>query len=179
MNVSYNAGSNAKSAKGVAPVAKMVAKGIPVSLGTDGPMSGNTIDIVSQLPLVGKIQKLFQNDRSLFPPSEILRMATINGAKALRLDHLVGSLERGKRADIVIFETDSVNMNPIYDYNAVIVYSANPANVWATIVDGEILMENRTLLTMDFELIKQNLLSSRTKIETVARTLEREIAANG
>ncbi len=179
VNVSYNAGSNAKSAKGVAPVAKMVAKGIPVSLGTDGPMSGNTIDIVSQLPLVGKIQKLFQNDRSLFPPSEILRMATINGAKALRLDHLVGSLERGKRADIVIFETDSVNMNPIYDYNAVIVYSANPANVWATIVDGEILMENRTLLTMDFELIKQNLLSSRTKIETVARTLEREIAANG
>ncbi len=178
VNVSYNAGSNAKSAKGVAPVAKMMAKGIPVSLGTDGPMSGNTIDIVTQLSLVGKIQKLFQNDRSLFPPREILRMATINGAKALRMDHLVGSLERGKRADMVIFETDSVNMSPIYDPSAAIVYSANPSNVWATIVDGEILMENRKLLTLNFESAKQDLLRSCQKIEAIAKTLDREIATH-
>ena len=175
VKVSYNAGSNAKGAKGVAPIKKMRERGITVSLGTDGPMSGNTIDILTQLPLVGKVQKLFNHDRSLFPAKEIFEMATIGGAKALGLDGITGSLEVGKRADLVIFETDSVNMNPIYDYYSVIVYSANPSNVESVFVDGELVVENRRLLTIDLKEARSRMLAYRDEIAAIARELDKAV----
>lgn len=175
VKVSYNAGSNAKSAKGVAPIYAMQQQGITVSLGTDGPMSGNTIDIITQLPLVGKIQKLFNHDRSLYPAKDILRMATIDGAKALGLDAITGSLEVGKQADIILFETDSINMSPLYDPFSVIVYSANPSNIDTTIVDGEVLVQNKTLLSMDLPALKSKLLGFQSTIQNIATQLSKEI----
>lgn len=157
VKVSYNPGANAKSAKGVMPLPKMCARKIPVGLGSDGPMSGNTIDLLTQLPLVGKIQKLFHHDRALFPAKEILRMATIGGATALGLEKEIGSLEKGKKADVIVIETDSVNMNPIYDYESAVVYSANPSNVEATIVNGELLMHHRRLFSMDLPSLKEEI----------------------
>ncbi len=175
VKVSYNAGSNAKGAKGLAPISDMISRGITVSLGTDGPMSGNTIDIFTQLPLVGKIQKLFRNDRSVFPSKEIIKLATINGASALGMERLTGSLEVGKKADLIMIETNSVNMNPIYDYYSAIVYSANPSNVVMTMVNGQMLMKDRKLLTIDFDQVRRNLLEYQNEILEIATQLNREI----
>lgn len=172
VKISHNAGSNSKSAKGVAPVRSMQQKGVVVSLGSDGAMSGNTLDIITQLPQVAKLQKLYLQDRAAYPAREVLRMATINGAKALGLADITGSLEPGKQADIVILETDSVNMQPIYDPYSTIVYSANPSNVETTIVDGKILMHKGAFFTLDFARIKQELLSYQEAIRNILPELD-------
>ena len=91
----------------------MKENGIDIGLGTDGPMSSNTLDIISQMSQVGKIHKLFNNDRTLLPSDEIVEMATMGGARVLGLDKIVGSIEVGKKADLVLIETKSVNMQPI------------------------------------------------------------------
>lgn len=173
VGIAHNVGANSKGAKGVAPITKMYKRGMKVGLGTDGPMSGNTLDIVTQMPLVGKVHKLFNNDRSIFPASEILEMATIGGAKVLNLDKKIGSIEVGKKADLVLFETESINMQPIYDYYSVLVYSANPSNVDTVIVDGKILVENKKLAVDNnnlVELMKQ-LKMMKGKILEIANKL--------
>lgn len=171
VKVSHNIGANAKGAKGVAPILKMMDKGIDIGLGTDGPMSGNTIDIITQMPLVGKIHKLFSKDRSVLPSPELLKMATIGGARVLGMDNHIGSLEVGKKADMVIIETESVNMQPIYDYYGTIVYSANPSNVDTVIVDGKIVVRNKRIVSGDFREIRNEIIGLRHKIKTVAETL--------
>ncbi|WP_320046383.1 amidohydrolase [uncultured Ilyobacter sp.] len=145
VGISHNIGANSKGAKGVAPISDMCKRDMKIGLGTDGPMSGNTLDVLTQMPLVGKIHKLFNEDRSIFPANEILEMATIGGARVLNLDHEIGSVEIGKKADLVLFETESLNMQPIYDFYSVLVYSANPGNIDTVIVDGEILVKNKKL----------------------------------
>ncbi|MGL5380926.1 amidohydrolase [Clostridium sp.] len=170
-NVSHNVGANAKGAKGVAPIIKMREKGINVGLGTDGPMSGNTLDIITQMHQVAKVQKLFNNDRSLMPSIDLLEMATIEGAKVLGLDKKVGSLEIGKKADLVLIETKSVNMQPIYDYYAALVYSANPSNVEFVVVNGKTVVKDKKLVSGDFKEIRKDLLALKEKINKVAETL--------
>lgn len=145
VGIAHNVGANSKGAKGVSPAVKMYKRGMRIGLGTDGPMSGNTLDIITQMSLVGKIHKLFNKDRSLLPASEIVEMATIGGARALNLQNKIGSIEKGKKADIVIVETESLNMQPLYDYYSVLVYSANPGNVDTVIVDGNVLVRNKKL----------------------------------
>lgn len=159
VKISHNIGANAKGAKGVMPIVKFMEKGIEIGLGSDGPMSGNTLDIISQISQVGKIQKLFNNDRTILKASEIMRMATIGGAKVLGLGDKVGSLECGKIADIAIFETESINMNPIYDYYSTVVYSANPSNIDTVIVDGKIVVKNKKLLTANIAELRSKLLN--------------------
>lgn len=171
VKVSHNVGANAKGAKGVAPILKMREEGIHIGLGSDGPMSGNTIDIITQMSLVGKIHKLFLNDRSVLPSVELFEMATIGGAKVLGLDKKIGSVEKGKKADLVLIETKSVNMQPIYDYYAAIVYSANPSNVDTVLVNGKIVVKNKKLVSDDFNSIRKDLIGLKEKIFDVARTL--------
>ena len=171
VGVSHNIGANAKGAKGIAPIIKMKEENINIGLGTDGPMSGNTLDIITQLSQVAKIHKLFNNDRSLLPSVEVLEMATINGAKVLGIDNKVGSIEVGKKADLVLIETKSVNMQPIYDYYATMVYSANPSNVDTVIVNGKIVVRNKKLISGNFSDIREGLLNLKDKIENVAKNL--------
>lgn len=114
-NVAHCIGSNTKAAKGVAPVALLRSLGVNVGLGTDGPASGNTLDLFTQMRMCENFHKNTLKDRSAFPAKEIVKMATIEGAKALGLGDVTGSLEPGKEADLVIIETDSPNMFPIYD----------------------------------------------------------------
>ena len=171
VKVSHNVGANAKGAKGVAPILKMREEGIDVGLGSDGPMSGNTIDIITQISLVGKIHKLFSNDRSVLPSIELFEMATIGGAKVLGLDKKIGSIEKGKKADLVLIETTSVNMQPIYDYYATIVYSANSSNIDTVLVNGKIVVKNKKLVSGDFNSIRNDLIGLKEKIFDVARTL--------
>lgn len=171
VGVSHNIGANAKGAKGVAPIIKMKEEGINIGLGTDGPMSGNTLDIIGQMVQVGKIHKLFNNDRSLLPSIELVEMGTIGGANVLGLDKEIGSIEVGKKADLTLIETKSVNMQPIYDYYAAIVYSANASNIDSVVVDGKIVVKNKKLVSGDFAQIRNSLLGLQNKIDKIAKEL--------
>ena len=171
VKVSHNISANSKGAKGVCPILKMKDNSIDIGLGTDGPMSSNTLDIISQMSQVGKIHKLFNNDRTLLPSDEIVEMATMGGARVLGLDKIVGSIEVGKKADLVLIETKSVNMQPIYDYYATIVYSSNPSNVHTVIVDGKIVVRNKELVSGDFSKIRKDLLGLKDKVNKLAKNL--------
>ncbi len=171
VKVSHNISANSKGAKGVCPILKMKENNIDIGLGTDGPMSSNTLDIISQMSQVGKVHKLFNNDRTLLPSDEIVEMATMGGARVLGLEKKVGSIEVGKKADLVLIETKSVNMQPIYDYYATIVYSSNPSNVHTVIVDGKIVVRNKELVSGDFSKIRKDLLGLKDKINEVAKNL--------
>lgn len=149
VGVAHNISANTKSAKGVAPVTQMLEKGIRTGLGTDGPMSSNTLTTMNELGLVGKIHKLETKNRAAMPPLTVVEMATMGSARALHMDDKIGSLETGKLADIIVVDTKSPNMVPVYSPYAALVYGANGANVRHTIVGGVILMEDRQLLTID------------------------------
>lgn len=175
VKVSHCIGSNTKGGKSIPRIADMCEKGITVSIGTDGGVSGNTIDLLTQLSQVAKFQKVSQNNQTIFKSKQVLKMATIEGAKSLLLDHLIGSLEVGKKADIIVFETDSINMKPVYDPYSAIVYSANPSNVETTIVNGQILMHKRELLTIDKKEITDKLLSHFNNIREAAKEIDRTV----
>lgn len=149
VGVAHNISANTKSAKGVAPVTQMLEKGIRTGLGTDGPMSSNTLTTMNELNLVGKIHKLETKNRAAMPPLTVVEMATKGSARALHMDDKIGSLETGKLADIIVVDTKAPNMVPVYSPYAALVYGANGANVRHTIVDGVILMEDRQLLTVN------------------------------
>jgi cytosine/adenosine deaminase-related metal-dependent hydrolase len=157
VGVAHCIGSNTKAAKGVAPVKSMLTSGIKVGLGTDGAASGNTLDIITQLKLFANFHKNENKDRSAFLADEIVAMGTINGAKVLHREEQIGSLEIGKQADLVLLETDSVNMFPIYDPYSTIVYSANASNVSSVYVAGKCVVKNKALVEHDLEKIKLEL----------------------
>lgn len=157
VGVAHCIGSNTKAAKGVAPVKEMLEYGIRVGLGTDGPSSGNTLDIFTQFKLFADFHKNHNQDRSIFPSKEIVALGTIGGAKVIGLDAMIGSLEVGKKADIVLVETKSVNMFPIFDPYAALVYSANASNVDTVFVDGKCLVKNKQLVNHSLDEIKKEL----------------------
>lgn len=163
--VAHNMSANVKSAKGIAPIPDMLKAGVKVGLGTDGPMSGNTISVIDEFNQVAKIHKLMANDRSLMPPVEIVKMATIGGAEVLGLESEVGSIEIGKKADIVVIDTKAPNMTPIYNPYSALVYSAYAANVRHSIIDGKVIMKDRTILTADETAIRGQALAFTEKVE--------------
>jgi len=163
--VAHCIGSNAKAAKGVAPVSSMLQMGIPVGLGTDGPASGNTLDIFTQMKLCADFHKNETRDRSAFPAETIVSMATDLGAKALGLSDITGSLEPGKQADLVLVETRSANMFPVYNPYSALVYSANPSNVEAVYVAGECVVKDKKLAKADMAEIRKMLLNKMKKTD--------------
>lgn len=171
VGISHNIGANSKGAHGVAPAYKMYNMKLKLGLGTDGPMSGNTLDMFTQMGLVAKIHKLVNRDRTIFTADQIVELATIGGARALNLDKEIGSIEIGKKADIVIVETKSINMQPIYDYYSVLVYSANASNVSTVIVDGKVIVKDKKLLTQDFSILSDEFKKIRDKVMNVAKSL--------
>lgn len=155
--VAHCIGSNTKAAKGVAPVTEMLKRNIPVGLGTDGPASGNTLDILTQMKLCADFHKNETKDRSAFPAEIIVSLATIEGARAMGLHLVTGSLEPGKQADLVLIETQSANMFPVYDPYSALVYSANPSNVEAVFVAGECLVKDKKLVKTDLDGLRNEL----------------------
>ena len=158
--VAHCIGANTKSAKGVAPVKAMLERGIPVALGTDGPASGNTLDLFTQMDLFAKFHKTENRDRSAFPARDIVALATCGSARALRLDDRIGSIEPGKRADLTLVETRSANMFPIFDPYATLVYGAKAANVDSVFVNGKPLVRAKRLTGL-------SLASARDELSTV------------
>ena len=155
--IAHCIGSNMKAGKGIAPLKKKVAHHIPVGLGTDGASSGNTLDLFAQLPLIGKAHKTANHDRALFPAKEILPLATIDGARVLNLDDQIGSLTPGKKADLVLVETQSANMFPIYDPFSALVYSAHAGNVDSVWINGVQTVKHKQLVRQDLRCLREDL----------------------
>lgn len=147
--VAHNARSNGKAGRGMARVEDMRAAGIPVGLGPDGPMSGNTLDLFSQFGVVSIFAKVLGRSRKALPTRDVVRMATIEGAKVLGLDGDVGSLEIGKAADLIRIDLSAPRMQPIYDPYSVLVFATMPTDVRDVMVDGTWLMRDRTVGTLE------------------------------
>lgn len=171
VGVAHNISANTKSAKGVAPVTQMLEKGIRTGLGTDGPMSSNTLTTMNELNL----DKLETKNRAAMPPLTVVEMATKGSARALHMDDKIGSLETGKLADIIVVDTKAPNMVPVYSPYAALVYGANGANVRHTIVDGVILMEDRQLLTVNENEIIQDAQRLAEKVRETVRASGEEV----
>ncbi len=155
VGVAHNMVANIKGAKGVAAVPEMLDKGIPVGLGSDGPMSGNTQDIISLMGYVSKVHKLKALNPLAMPPKTVVEMATIGGARALHREDEIGSLEPGKQADIVIFDHSAPSLFPVYDPYAALVYGASPRDVDTVLCAGRILMRNRKIDHLDINGIRE------------------------
>ena len=171
IGVAHNMVANIKSAKGVSPALKMHDQGLRIGLGTDGPMSGNTLDIIGQMGYVAKLHKLTNKDRSAMPPVKVVEMATMGGARAIHREDELGSLEKGKLADIAIIEVKSANMVPMYSPYSALVYSANASNVDTVIVNGKVIVKDKVLLTYDEAKSREMMLDFSKKVSATADTL--------
>ena len=150
VKVSHNPCSNMKLASGVAPVSKLIENDICVSIGTDGASSNNNLDLIEELKTASLLQKVSTLDPKVLTSDEAIAMGTIKGAEALGLDSEIGSIEVGKKADIILIDTNSANMVPDSStLSSNVIYSANGSNVDTTICNGKILMENKKLSVLD------------------------------
>lgn len=157
VGIAHNMVANIKSAKGIAPALKMFNAGLRVGLGTDGPMSGNTLDIIGQLGYVAKLHKLDAKDRNVMPAIDVVEMATRGGARALHMEDRIGSLEVGKLADLIIVDHDATHMIPLYDPYSALVYAANAQDVRTTIIHGRVVMEDRKIMSVDVAAVKKQM----------------------
>ena len=147
----HNPESNMKLASGIAPVPDMKAKGITVGLGTDGCASNNNLDLFGEMDMAAKLHKVNNLDPTVMNAQTLVEMATIDGAKVLGLEKITGSLEVGKRADLIVINTNKPHLVPMYNPYSHLVYAANGHDVTHSIIDGNIVMEDRRLLTLDVE----------------------------
>lgn len=152
----HNPSSNCKLASGFARVPALLNKGVNVAIGTDGVASNNNLNMFEELHLASLISKCTVLDPTVTPAGELLRMATVNGARALgRMD--TGELKTGKKADIIAVSMDAPHMYPAFDIPNLLVYSAQGSDVIMTMVDGNILYDNGTYNTVDVEMAKREM----------------------
>lgn len=145
VSVSHCPVSNLKLGCGIANISKMIKEGINVSIGTDGQGSGSNLDLFESMKYTALLQKGISEEPTQMPAYEVLKLATINGAKALGLEEKVGNIEEGKQADLIILNLDTVVTKPVNDIVSDIVYNVKGNNIETTIVNGKILMENNKL----------------------------------
>ena len=148
--------SNLKLASGFSPVAKLLAAGVNVALGTDGNASNNDLDMLGEMRTAALIAKAVAHDAAAVPASQAIRMATINGAKALGLDEQIGSLEVGKAADMIAIDLGTIEANPLYEPISHIVYCTTREQITHTWVAGQMLMQNRQLTTLNTAALLEN-----------------------
>ena len=148
VKVAYNPVANMKLGMDAAKINHLLKLGVAVGLGTDGPASNNSLDMFETLKVAALFQKSSYHDPTILPTETVLRMATIAGARTLRLEKRVGSLEIGKRADIILIDFEKTHLTPKHNLYANIVYSARGSDVDTVIVNGEILMEKRKVRTV-------------------------------
>jgi Cytosine deaminase and related metal-dependent hydrolases len=149
VKVSHNPESNMKLGSGVAPIPKLLEKGVTVGLGTDGCASNNDLDMFMEMDTAVRIHKVAALDPTVMDAKTVLKMATIGGAKVLGLEDRIGSIEAGKCADIIILDMKKPHLTPLYNCYSQIVYSAEGHDVSTAIIDGKIVMKEKHLLCMD------------------------------
>ena len=145
----HNPISNQKLGNGIADVKKLKDNGITVALGTDGQGSTNTLDMFEEIKSAAYLQKAIHKTATAISSQDVLKMATIDGAKVLGLENEIGSLEVGKKADLIIIDLNKPHLCPVHDIYSTLAYSVNGADVETVIVDGNVLMENRVVLGID------------------------------
>lgn len=141
--------SNLKLASGIARVGRMLQAGVTVTLGTDGPVSGNDLNLWNNMRLAAILQKTAEKDASLMPTAQIVSMATRDAARALGLEEKIGSVEVGKRADLVLIRTDRPHATPHFDPYSLLVYSIGREDVDTVLINGRMILRQGTLVTVD------------------------------
>ena len=164
VGIVHNPQSNMKLASGVSPVPRMLSDGLLVGLGTDGAASNNDLNMWEEMDTAAKLHKSFSGDPKVLSAQQAFELATIRGAEALHLEKEIGSLEVGKRADIVIVDRESFNQIPSYNVYSDLVYATKAANVETVIIDGRIVMRARQFLTLNEGLIRRETLLFRERI---------------
>ncbi|HEU4595976.1 MAG TPA: amidohydrolase [Pyrinomonadaceae bacterium] len=168
----HNPESNMKLASGVAPVPQMLKAGVALGLGTDGAASNNDLSMWEAMDAAAKLHKLHSNDPRVVTAEEALMLATTGGARALHLEKEIGSLEVGKRADLVVVDLGGLHQTPRYSIYSHLVYATKTSDVRTVVVEGRVLMRDRRLLTLNEELIK-------TKARALRERISRSIAVYG
>jgi 5-methylthioadenosine/S-adenosylhomocysteine deaminase len=168
VGVVHNPQSNMKLASGVSPVPRMMQEGLFVGLGTDGAASNNDLNMWEEMDTAAKLHKVFNSDPKIMSAQQAFELATIRGAEALHLEKEIGSLEVGKRADVVIIERDSLHQIPLYNVYSDLVYATKSTDVQTVVINGRIVMRNRRLLTLNETAIKA---SARVFREKIAQSL--------
>src|SRR6266404_7208831 len=166
VGVVHNPQSNMKLASGVAPVPRMLNEGVLVGLGTDGAASNNDLNMWEEMDTVAKLHKVFSGDPKVISAQQAFELATIRGAAALHLEKEIGSLEKGKRADLVILERDALNQIPLYNVYSDLVYATKASDVETVIINGRLVMRNRRLLTLNETAIRNGARIFRDRIIT-------------
>jgi len=160
-NVAHCPSSNLKLGSGIAPIVKLLEQGVSVSLGADGAACNNRLDMFTEMRTAALLQKALHGPEVL-PATRALRMATIDGAKALGLDAEIGSIEVGKRADLALVRLDGLHSTPVEDVVSAVVYSAQPDDVGTVLIDGEFVLRDGKLLTIDE---RQTILTASSEAE--------------
>jgi 5-methylthioadenosine/S-adenosylhomocysteine deaminase len=169
VGVSHNPESNMKLASGTAPVLDLRKAGVTVGLGTDGAASNNDLDMFESMRQAAFLHKLTSGDPRALPASTALRMATIDGARILGLADQIGSLEPGKRADIIVVSMDAARQTPTYDPVSHLVYTTRGDDVRSTIVNGRFVMRDRRVLTLDEAAVLGEARSWATKVRQAVK----------
>ncbi len=180
VGVAHNPSSNLKLASGIAPVAKMLELGLNVGIGTDGPASNNDLDMLEELRLAALIAKVATMDPTTLPARQVVAMATIMGARAMHIEDLVGSLEVGKRADLITLSLEDARHTPYFrrdpdNIYSRIVYAAHQEDVRDVMVNGKWLMRNRSLLTVDESALRQEADALARKIDAFLMRREESV----
>ena len=156
--------SNMKIAAGAAPVPQMLRAGVAVGLGTDGAASNNDLNLWEEIDTAAKLHKLISKDATVISAREALEMATIRGARAIHLDKEIGSLEPGKRADLIIVDMTSSHQTPVYNVYSQLAYATKASDVETVIVNGRLVMQNRRVLTIDERSVRAKAVEYRDRI---------------
>ena len=154
VGIVHNPQSNMKLASGVAPVPQMLKADLNLGLGTDGAASNNDLNMWEEMDTAAKLHKVFSGDPKVVSAEEAFELATVRGARALHMEREIGSLEAGKRADILIVDLDDLNQTPFYNVYSQLVYATKADDVRTVLVEGRVLMRDRKLLTLNEEEIK-------------------------
>jgi len=156
--------SNLKLGAGVAPIPKMLERGVTVALGTDGACSNNSLNMFTAMKLAALLHKGVCRDPSLVKAEEALKMATVNGAAALGLDKSLGKLEPGFKADLVAFDFSHPHLKPLYDEVSHLVYAARSRDVKHMLVDGRLVVEDGVFKVLDVEEVVSKAVKEKEKL---------------
>jgi len=167
VDVVYVPVANMKLGLGTVKAKDLTDLGVNVCLGTDGPASNNTLDMFETMKVAALLQKLTYLSPMVLPAYEVLKMATVNGAKALGIQSETGSLEVGKKADIILVDLSRPHLKPLHNIYSSIIYSARGSDVDTVIVDGKILMKNRQVKTLDEQAVMQK--AEKTAFDLLSR----------
>ena len=172
VGVSHNPKANSRGNSGLSPAWEMYQRDLDVGLGTDGPMSSNQMDVLNVMHWAASVARYLGKDSTRFTPYELVYLATMGGARAADMEDRIGSLEAGKRADLVVVDVHAANMQPVYDPYAALAFAAYPENVQTTVVNGRVIVRDRVLQTVDLAAHEREWEPLTEKVAEFAKTLE-------